>query len=133
MHNEQRWNLSRWVTALLFIAAGANHFWHSAFYERIIPPHFPDPAALVLVSGFFEILGGLGLLVRPLRRWAGSGLILLLIAVFPANIYMALEANRFADLHLPRWTYWLRLPLQGLIAAWVWRVSRQSPKWTKGK
>jgi uncharacterized membrane protein len=112
----------RWITALIFIAAGANHFAHPAMYARIIPPGFPSPAMLVLISGICEIAGGVGLLIPPLRSAAAWGLIALLIAVFPANLYMAIKPDRFADLHLPYWTLLLRLPLQGVLIAWVWWV-----------
>ena len=109
------------------MVAGVLHFLWPAMYERIIPPSLPWPAALVYVSGLAEIAGGVGLLIPRLRRAAGWGLVVLLIAVFPANIYMAVHPDRFADLHLPAWALWLRLPLQGLLIAWVRRVARPSP------
>jgi uncharacterized membrane protein len=112
----------RLLAAVFFIGAGVNHFRSQAFYERIVPPRFPSPHALVVISGIAEIAGGLGLLIRPLRRWAAWGLIALLVAVFPANIYMAFEPEKFADLHLPEWTFWARLPLQAIFIAWVWFV-----------
>jgi len=113
----------RIVAAVFFIGAGVNHFRSPSFYERIVPPKFPSPHALVAISGVAEIVGGIGLLIGPLRRLAGWGLILLLIAVFPANLYMAIEPEKFADLHLPAWTFLARLPLQLLLIGWVWFVS----------
>lgn len=113
----------RLLTATVFIFAGINHFRKPTFYVRIIPPHFPNPKVLVLISGVCEIAGGIGLLVRRLRRAAGAGLIALLIAVFPANIYMAISPARFEDMHIPRWMLWVRLPLQVLLIVWVWFVS----------
>jgi uncharacterized membrane protein len=113
----------RWLAAIVFVAAGINHFIEPAFYRRIVPPGFPSPSALVAISGIFEIMGGLGLLVRPLRRIAGWGLIALLIAVFPANIYMAVDPQRSADSTIPMWILWIRLPVQGVIIAWVWWVA----------
>lgn len=115
----------RWLCAVLFTLAGINHFLNPAFYERIIPPAFPSPHLLNLISGFFEIVGGLGLLVRPLRRTAGWGLIALLIVVFPANIYMAMHPTLFNATPSTLWTIgvWLRLPLQAVLIAWVWLVS----------
>lgn len=110
----------RWVAAALFIAAGLNHFRNPAFYASIVPPMFPSPRLLVMLSGVFEVAGGFGLLVPPLRRVAGCGLILLLIAVFPANIFMALSPERFG---IARWLLWLRLPLQLVFVAWVWWVA----------
>jgi uncharacterized membrane protein len=113
----------RLLAAVFFIGAGVNHFRNAEFYERIVPPRFPSPHILVAISGVAEIVGGIGLLIRPTRQLAGWGLIALLIAVFPANIYMAIETERFADLHLPAWTFWARLPLQMVFIAWVWFVS----------
>jgi uncharacterized membrane protein len=120
----QRRTVARLVTAIFFIVAGANHFWHTGFYVRITPPVFPHRLGLVWISGFFEIAGGAGLLVQSLWRAASRGLILLLLAVFPANVYMAVDADRFADLGLPAWVSWLRLPLQGVLIAWVWWIGR---------
>jgi uncharacterized membrane protein len=125
-------HLLRAVAALAFVWAGANHFIDPPFYQKIIPPEFPKPAALVIISGVFEIIGGIGLLVAPLRRLAGCGLIALLIAVFPANIYMALHPELFRDILEP-WTQrlhvslgtilWIRLPCQVVFIAWVWIVA----------
>ena len=118
------WRIVLRVLAIVFfIGAGLNHFRSADFYKRIIPPQFPAPAFLVIISGLCEIAGGAGLAIPPLRRAAGWGLIALLIAVFPANIYMAFHQEKFADLHLPGWTYWARLPLQAVLIWWVWVVS----------
>lgn len=116
--------VSRGTLAVLFVAAGVMHFARPQAYERIVPPGFPSPATLVAVSGVAEIAGGVGLLIPRLRRPAGWGLIALLVAVFPANIYMAVRPDRFADLGVPTWLLWLRLPLQGGLIAWVARSSR---------
>jgi uncharacterized membrane protein len=113
----------RLIAIVFFIGAGLNHFRSTDFYKRIIPPQFPAPAFLVVFSGLCEIAGGVGLAIPPLRRAAGWGLIALLIAVFPANLYMALHQEDFADLHLPGWTFWARLPLQIVIIAWVWAAA----------
>ena len=89
-----------------------------------MPPYLPLHRELVYLSGALEILGGLGLLIERTRTAAGVGLILLLVAVLPANVQMLIDA-RVAD--KPSWwlvLLWLRLPLQGVLAAWVWRVSR---------
>jgi len=115
--------LLRWSAAALFVAAGVNHFINPAFYRRIIPPVFPSPDLLVAVSGACEIAGGIGLLVPPLRRTAGWCLIVLLVAVFPANLYMAVWPDRIPGLVVPAWLLWLRLPLQVAFVAWVWAVA----------
>jgi uncharacterized membrane protein len=117
----------RIIAGIAFVGAGLNHFRSTAFYERIIPPGFPSPHLLVIISGLCEIAGGIGLLIPPLRRAAGIGLIALLLAVFPANLHMALNPDRFADLHIPRWGLWVRLPLQAVFIAWVWYVSLKRP------
>ena len=80
----------------------------------------PAPLALVYVSGVFEILGGVGLLVPPVRRWAAYGLIALLVAVFPANLHMAVNAAQFAsEGGFPEWMLYARLPMQVLLVVWV--------------
>jgi len=107
----------RYLLGLFFIAAGINHFWHSAFYVAMMPPYLPLHDALVVVSGLAEI--GLGALVM-FKRWqvvAGWGLVALSVAVFPANVQMALHPELF-----PRFTpagLWLRLPLQAVAVAWI--------------
>ena len=113
--------LSRYTLALLFVAAGVWHFVHPATYLAIMPPQLPQPRALVYLSGVFEILGGLGLLPARTRRLAGWGLLALLLAVFPANVYMALIHER---LGISGWVAWGRLPLQLPLMVWVWRVMR---------
>lgn len=114
--------LSRYALALLFTLAGTWHFVHPATYLAIMPPMLPAPLALVYLSGIFEMLGGLGLLPARTRRLAGGGLLVLLVAVFPANVYMALIHKQ---LHIPGWIAWGRLPLQLPLLWWVWRVMRQ--------
>ncbi len=104
--------------------AGVLHFVAPGTYERIMPPYLPLHRGLVYASGAMEVLGGLGLLAERTRAAAGVGLILLLAAVLPANVQMLIDARAAGK---PSWwvaLLWLRLPLQGGIAAWVWRVSR---------
>jgi uncharacterized membrane protein len=105
-----RWG--RWALAGLFIVSGILHLAMPKPYIRIVPPMLPRPDLLVLVSGAAELLGGIGLLVPRLRRPAGYGLAVLLIAVFPANIYMAVAHVPFEGFLGDRWFQWLRLPLQ---------------------
>jgi uncharacterized membrane protein len=111
-------SLSILAIAAIFIAAGAAHFVSPDMFVRIVPPYLPAPLTLVYVSGLFEILGGVGVLVPSVRVYAGWGLILLLIAVFPANIHMALNPGDFSE--IPAWTLWLRLPLQFGLIGWVY-------------
>lgn len=110
------------LLAAAFALAGLNHFAMPGPYRRIVPPGFGDPAAVVAISGVAEVIGGLGTLPRRTRRLAGLWLVGLLAAVFPANVHMALRAERFAP--IPRWALWLRLPLQPLLAWWVLRATR---------
>jgi uncharacterized membrane protein len=114
-----RSDLSRVLLGVLFIGAGVLHFVVPEMYVAMIPPGYPAPRALVLWSGVAEIAGGIGLLVpwRPLRRWAGWGLVLLLVAVYPANVQMALTTEA------PFGLLWMRLALQGVLVAWVLRAS----------
>ena len=113
----------RLIAAIGFIGAGVWHFHRPEFYRRIVPPYFPSPAALVAISGVCEIAGGIGLLPRRTRRVAGWGLIALLIAVFPANIYMVIDPQKTADGSIPTWALWCRLPFQALFIVWIWFVA----------
>lgn len=102
-----------------FVAAGVNHFVNPSFYVAIMPPFVPAHLTLVYVSGAFEVLGGLSVLVPRLRSVAGWALVGLLLAVFPANIHMALNPELFPDVS-PIVLY-VRLPLQLLLMGWaVW-------------
>jgi uncharacterized membrane protein len=92
-------------------------------YAQIVPPQFGHASELVVLSGIAEIVGGVGLLVPRTRRAAGIGLVVLLLAVWPANIYMAIEVKRFAAA-APAWALWARVPLQVVLMWWVERVSR---------
>ncbi|WP_188900467.1 DoxX family protein [Deinococcus aerophilus] len=109
--------------AAVFTIAGTLHFLIPQSFDRIVPPGLPlDARAATLLSGAAELAGGLGLLhpvTRPAARW---GLLALLVAVFPANLYMAQEPQRFG---VPAWATWARLPLQPLLMWAVWRAGRR--------
>ena len=111
---------SRIALALFFIVAGSAHFISPGPYVAIVPSYLPWPAALVLLSGIAEILGGLGIFFRPIRRAAGWGLIALLVAVFPANIHAISTGMIIGGHPLPAWILWARLPFQFLFVAWVY-------------
>lgn len=117
----------RVLLAVAMIAIGVDHFVHSAPFEAIVPAALPAPHALVLISGAFEILGGLGLLVPRTRRFASYGLIALYIAVFPANLNMALHHIQIGATPLPTALLWARLPFQLLFIAWAYWVGRPDP------
>jgi uncharacterized membrane protein len=116
--------LSWRLLANVFIGAGVNHFLMPRTYEKIVPPSLRDHAkAVVQISGVAEIVGGVGVLVPSTRRLSGLGLIALLAAVFPANLYMARRPDDFRK--IPRWALYGRLPLQPLMMLWAWRATRR--------
>lgn len=116
---------SRIVLAALFAFAGTMHFVIPGQYVGIMPPALPWHRELVYLSGALEIAGGIGLLVPRTRRAAGLGLVLLLIAVWPANLQMLLNARAAGASAWSQAALLLRLPLQILLMAWVWRASRR--------
>ena len=109
--------------ALLYVAAGANHFVSPATYLRIMPPWLPAHYLLVVVSGIAEIILGVLLLPQAFRRFAAWGIIALLLAVFPANIQMAIDWQQAQHQHL--WIAWARLPMQAVLIWWAWRYARK--------
>ncbi len=113
----------KWLLALLFIAGGINHFSNPDPYVAIMPPYLPAPLVLVYVSGAAEVLLGILLLVPRFQRLAAWGLILLLVAVFPANLHMAIHPELFPE--IPPAALWLRLPLQGVLIAWAYLFARR--------
>jgi uncharacterized membrane protein len=115
---------SRRLLAAFFVGSGINHFVMPRAYERMVPPSLRDKAKeVVAVSGVAEIVGGLAVLPSRTRRLAGPGLVALLAAIFPANLYMARAPERFRK--LPRWALYARLPLQPLMMWWAWRATRR--------
>ena len=111
------------LLAVLMVAAGVLHFLKPKVYVRMMPTWLPAHLALVYISGVFEILGGLGLILPRTRRLAGWGLVALYIAVFPANLNMALHHLPFGGRPVPSWALWARLPLQAVLIAWALWVS----------
>ena len=111
--------MSRALLGGVFLAAGALHFVRPRMYEAIMPRYLPAHRELVLASGVAEIAGGAGVLHPRTRRPAGWWLIATLVAVFPANVEMAVHAERFHKIPAP--LLWARLPLQGALIAWVFR------------
>lgn len=110
----------RVVAAIAMTGVGVLHFVAPDGFVKIVPSFLPAPLVLVVVSGFFEVLGGVGLLVPRVRRAAGIGLVLLYVAVFPANVNMVMHPEITSS--IPVWLLWLRLPFQLLFiwtALWV--------------
>jgi uncharacterized membrane protein len=114
------------VLGLFFISIGSLHFLQPEPFARIVPQGLPAPLALVWISGLAEILGGAGMLLPGWRRRAGLGLIVLLIAVFPANINMAVN-HIYTGWMNSDFLLWARLPLQLVLIAWIEWTTRFSP------
>ena len=119
---------SQQLLAGFFTVAGTLHFVRPRAYEAIMPPYVPAHREAVQVSGAAELIGGLAVVspaTRPAARW---WLLALLVAVFPANLHMALHPDDVAGRgvaadRIPRWLLWARLPLQPLVMLWVWRAT----------
>jgi uncharacterized membrane protein len=119
---------SRTALGVFFGFAGAMHFLRPRFYEAIVPPALAArKREIVALSGAAEVAGGLAVLHPAGRRVGRWWLLALLVAVFPANLQMAVNPEQVRGLDLrkvPRWTLWARLPLQPLAMLWVWRATR---------
>lgn len=120
----------RWAATVFFVGAGANHFINPAPYLAMMPAELPVAwhASLNVISGAAEILGGLGLILPATRRLAAWGLIALLIAVFPANLNMAINDLPLGTRPVPSWMLWARLPLQAVMVVWVYLFTRPVEK-----
>ena len=121
--------LVRFALAALFLVAGILHLRRPRLFLPIMPPWIPLPAACVLVSGIFELFGGVGLLISDpaIQLVAGWGLVALLIAVFPANIYMAVAGVKVNGFPPRSWMAWARLPLQPVLVLAVLWVTHSWP------
>lgn len=113
----------RWAATLFFVVAGAMHFVIPDFYRAMMPPFLPFQDLLVIISGMAEMAGGIGLQVPRFRKQAGQGLLALLVAVFPANIYVAIAQPALPGIDYTPESMWWRLLLQPLFIAWVWWVA----------
>jgi uncharacterized membrane protein len=122
----------RYVMGLTYVVAGVLHFVAPKVYEQVVPPQFPKPRTLVSLSGVAEVVLGIGVLFERTRRVSAWGLVALLVAVFPANVYMATADDldldgvpeRFSD--PPDAALWARLPLQAVLIAWAWWYTSRS-------
>jgi len=118
-----------YVMGVLYVVAGVMHFVVPDVYAQIVPPVFPRPLALVYLSGVAEIVLGVGVLLPRTRRYAAWGLVFLLVAIFPANVYMATHDVVLEG--VPAWASrpsdaatWARLPLQLVLVGWAWWYTR---------
>ena len=113
------------LLSFAFVFAGISHFTGPEFFVAIVPPYLPAPLALVYISGVAEIMGGIGVIPFATRKWAGWGLIALLVAVYPANIHMALHPEDFPD--ASETFLYGRLVIQLVLFAWAWWATQPDP------
>jgi uncharacterized membrane protein len=113
--------------AALFLTSGTAHLTHPEIFTSIVPPQLGHADVLVTISGVAELAGGIGLLIPATRNAAAIGLIAILVAVWPANIYMAIQADHFNSV-APAWAIWLRVPLQLLLIWWVFLCHAPRPR-----
>ena len=116
------------LAAALFVTTGVLHFLRPEPYLKIMPPYIPYHREMVFWSGVGEIAGGIGLLIPRLRRASAWGLVVLLVAVFPANVYMATDRIQVGSRPWPEWALWGRLPFQAVFIAWVLWCSKPADK-----
>ena len=122
MSNRKRFSLI--VMVIIYTVAGINHFINPSFYTAIMPPYIPWHLPLVYISGALEIILALGLIPPAFRRYAAWGIVALLIAVFPANLYMV---QKYQAQHHPQlWLMIVRLPLQLLLIWWAYSFTKKS-------
>ncbi len=124
MSNHTRKEILRVILSISLIIVGTTHFTHVDQYARIVPPQLP-PFEMVYISGVFEILGAIGLLIPYVSVAAAWGLIALFIAVFPANINQALNSIPIEGIPHSPIGYWIRLPFQAVLIAWAWWYTRK--------
>ncbi len=118
-----------WLMAAFYFGAGVNHFVNPDFYLPIMPPYIPWHEAMIFLSGVAEVILGIALLIPRTRVLAAWGTIALLIAVFPANLHMALADVPVGDPPESAGVMrWVRLPLQGVLIAWAWWYTRPDPR-----
>ena len=118
--SNRRKEILRVILSVSIIVVGITHFVAPIPFVRIVPPQLPNPLVLVYISGFFEILGGIGLLIPAVSVAAAWGLIALFVAVFPANINMAVNQIAIEGVPDQPILYWVRLPFQAVLIAWAW-------------
>jgi uncharacterized membrane protein len=115
-----------YVMSAFYIFAGVMHFWRPDYYMPMMPPYLPWHRALVYLSGLAEVGLGAAVLIPSLRSLAAWGIILLLIAVFPANVHIALHnVPVFGATEGAGAGNWIRLPLQLVLIAWAWWYTKE--------
>lgn len=111
--------LELYATAIFFILAGARHFITPDYYIKMMPSYLPAHNFLVYTSGFFAIIGGIGLLIPRLRSFSAWGIMGLLLAVLPANINLYTHNVEMPNLSTPGWFLLARIGLQFFLIAWI--------------
>jgi uncharacterized membrane protein len=116
----------KYLLAIFFVLAGLNHFLRTEFYLHIMPPYLPWPRMLVYLSGALEVLLGVMVMIPRWSSVAGWGLVLLLIAVIPANIHMAVNSYLYPE--YSRTLLLLRLPVQLILIFWAYWSTRREQR-----
>ncbi|WNJ19800.1 DoxX family protein [Pontibacter sp. G13] len=116
---ELDWSLDLGMMILFYASAGLAHFLMPKFFLKIIPPYIPMPNLVNGLVGLVEMTLALGLAFSTTRTAAAIGVVCLLLAVFPANVYHLTSGG--AGMNIPKWLLWIRLPLQGLLIFWAWQ------------
>lgn len=123
---ESKWSI-RLIT-VFYIVAGFNHFLNPEFYLPLIPPIFPDPEKINVLSGIVEILLGTGILFYRTRKICSYGIIILLLAFIPSHVYFIQIGSCIeSGLCVPEWIGWIRLILiHPVLLFWAWKVGNSS-------
>lgn len=116
----------KWLLCIFMVGSGVNHFLNAQFYLRMMPPYLPWHLALVYLSGVVEIGLGVLLVIPRFTKLAAWGIIALLIAIFPANIYMSTNPQNFPEFNATGLL--IRLPFQALFIAWAFWFTRDEKR-----
>lgn len=113
----------RWLATIFFTVSGSAHFVIPEFFRAMMPPFIPFQDFFIILTGIAEIAGAIGIQIPKYRKLAGQLMIVLLVAIFPANIYVAIAQPVLPNLDYSPQSMWWRLLLQPLFIAWIWLVS----------
>ncbi len=125
LRQKPRWgagSASPYLLAAVLTATGVTHFVSPGFYDGLIPPFLPNPRAWIYGSGVAELACAAAVAIPATRRGGGLASVVLFVAVFPGNLYMAIEPGE-----VPRWAALARLPLQIPLVLWALQVARSRP------
>ncbi len=113
----------RWLATAFFLVAGALHFVIPEFYRAMMPAFIPFQSFFIVLTGIAEMAGAIGIQIPKYRRLSGILMMVLLVAIFPANIYVAIAQPALPNMDYEPASMWWRLLLQPLFIAWIWAVS----------